>query len=250
MNGRSSGQTTQTDTCSRHNRGKSQGRPPSKHGLEAHRPKRPAHTAFSQESPCPDHRNYATATRLPALHFHAPSTSSVVGGAGLLHPPDGAEVGRGQDRKPDARLPSASVAPSGEAAASPRATSCLLRLSAAALSKRSSQHDSTTGLGGATFSASDTALLLPPRSERPLVRARTIAFVLALAHTGRSQKRHRGSSRSGPIGAAARDRIRPEGEASSGVTDGSASSAMGPNAAVRSPVSPASASASQTAGDP
>ena len=33
------------------------------------------------------------------------------------------------------------------------------------------------------------ALVLSPRSERPLVRARTTASVLALAHTGRSQRR-------------------------------------------------------------
>ena len=43
-----------------------------KHGLEAHRPKRPAHTAFSQESPRPDHRNYATTTRLPVNAFSCP----------------------------------------------------------------------------------------------------------------------------------------------------------------------------------
>ena len=38
---------------------------------------------------------------------------------------------------------------------------------AAALSKPSSGHDSTTGLGGAAVTASDAALLLPPRSDRP-----------------------------------------------------------------------------------
>jgi hypothetical protein len=61
------------------------------------------------------------------------------------------------------RWATAAGAPSGEAVASVAATSCLLSLSAAALSKRSSRHDSTTGLGGAAVSASDAALLLPPK---------------------------------------------------------------------------------------
>ena len=38
--------------------------------------------------------------------------------------------------------------------------------SAAALSKRSSRHDSTTGIGGATVRASDAALRLPPIYRR------------------------------------------------------------------------------------
>src|ERR1019366_8614879 len=43
-----------------------------KHGLEAHRPKRPAHTAFSQESPCPDHDKYAGTTGTPCRAFSCP----------------------------------------------------------------------------------------------------------------------------------------------------------------------------------
>jgi hypothetical protein len=43
-----------------------------KHGLEAHRPKRPAHTAFSQESPCPDHDKYAATTGTPCRAFSCP----------------------------------------------------------------------------------------------------------------------------------------------------------------------------------
>jgi hypothetical protein len=47
--------------------------------------------------------------------------------------------------------------------------SCLLSLSATALSKRSSRHDSKTELGGATVSASDAAVLPPqqPSSRAP-----------------------------------------------------------------------------------
>jgi hypothetical protein len=63
----------------------------------------------------------------------------------------------------------------GEAAASVAATSCLLRLSAAPLSKRSSRHGSTTGLGGAAISPSDAALLLPPMSGHRSASTRTIA---------------------------------------------------------------------------
>ena len=66
------------------------------------------------------------------------STSSVVGGAGLLHSPDVAEVGRGQDRHAVAEGRTAAGARSGEAVASAAATSCLLSLNAAALSKRPS----------------------------------------------------------------------------------------------------------------
>ena len=50
---RRSGQTTTTDTRFEAQPGKSQGRPPNKHGLEAHRPKRPAQLAFSQKAPVP-----------------------------------------------------------------------------------------------------------------------------------------------------------------------------------------------------
>ncbi len=56
-----------------------------KHGLEAHRPKRPAHTAFSQESPCPDHRNYATTTRLPVNAFSCPESSDITGAYQVFH---------------------------------------------------------------------------------------------------------------------------------------------------------------------
>ena len=52
MNGRTSGTTTQTDTSSQLNPGKSQGRPNEKAGLEAHRPITAYPSAFSQQSPC------------------------------------------------------------------------------------------------------------------------------------------------------------------------------------------------------
>jgi len=90
--------------------------------------------------------------------------SSVVVGAALFHPPDVAEVSQCQTATPS-QWATAPGAPSGEAVASVAAPSCLLSLSAAALSKRSSRHDSTTGLGGATVSARDAALLLPPRGR-------------------------------------------------------------------------------------
>ena len=51
--GRTSGTTTQTDTCSQHNPGKSQGRPNEKPGLEAHRAKRPTRLRSPNRSPCP-----------------------------------------------------------------------------------------------------------------------------------------------------------------------------------------------------
>ena len=53
VRGRSSGTTTQTDTSSQLNPGKSQGRPNEKHGLEAHRSKRPTRLRSPKEGPCP-----------------------------------------------------------------------------------------------------------------------------------------------------------------------------------------------------
>jgi hypothetical protein len=52
--GRTSGTTTQTDTCSQHNPGESQGRPNEKHGLEAHRANRPTRLRSPTEAPVPD----------------------------------------------------------------------------------------------------------------------------------------------------------------------------------------------------
>jgi hypothetical protein len=52
VRGRASETTTQTDTSSKLNPGKSQGRPSEKAGLEAHRPKTAYPSAFSQQSPC------------------------------------------------------------------------------------------------------------------------------------------------------------------------------------------------------
>jgi hypothetical protein len=53
--GRTSGTTTQTDTCSQHNPGKSQGRPNEKHGLKAHRTNRPTRLRSPNKAPVPDH---------------------------------------------------------------------------------------------------------------------------------------------------------------------------------------------------
>jgi len=53
--GRTSRTTTQTDTSSRLNPGKSQGRPSEKAGLEAHRPKRPTRPRSPKKAPVPDH---------------------------------------------------------------------------------------------------------------------------------------------------------------------------------------------------
>jgi hypothetical protein len=53
-NGRTSGTTTQTDTCSQHNPGKSQGRPNELPGLEAHRANRPTRLRSPNKAPVPD----------------------------------------------------------------------------------------------------------------------------------------------------------------------------------------------------
>jgi hypothetical protein len=97
------------------------------------------------------------------------------GRRGTAAPPDGAEVGRGQDRDAVATgdRGRCSVGRSSSERRGDAATSCLLRLSAAPLSKRSSRHDSTTGLGGAAVSPSDAALLLPPRSSRRVLANET-----------------------------------------------------------------------------
>jgi hypothetical protein len=58
--GRTSGQTTTTDTCSRHNPSKSQGLPNAKPALAAHRPKRPAQLRSPKKAPVPDHPTVRT----------------------------------------------------------------------------------------------------------------------------------------------------------------------------------------------
>jgi hypothetical protein len=71
MNGRTVGTTTTTDTRSRRNRASRRG------GHRKARARSPSSktacpATFSQESPCPDHRNYASATRLPVDAFSCP----------------------------------------------------------------------------------------------------------------------------------------------------------------------------------
>jgi hypothetical protein len=98
------------------------------------------------------------------------STSSVVGGAGLLHPPDDAEVGRGQDCDAVA-MATAAGAPSGEAVASVAATSCLLRPSA--------PRPSATGRRGTTrrpSSAEQSAHPTPRCCSRPAAVVTTAAI--------------------------------------------------------------------------
>ncbi len=60
---RTSGTTTQTDTSSQLNPGKSQGRPNEKPGLEAHRSKRPTRLRSPKEGPCPGSAETSTRTR-------------------------------------------------------------------------------------------------------------------------------------------------------------------------------------------
>ena len=57
--GRSSGRTTQTDTCSRHNPGESQGRPPKSPGSQPI-VQNGLPSAFSQKAPVPDHPTVRT----------------------------------------------------------------------------------------------------------------------------------------------------------------------------------------------
>ena len=62
VSGRTSGTTTQTDTSSQLNPGKSQGRPNEKHGLEAHRSKRPTRLRSPKKAPVPDEPESSTTT--------------------------------------------------------------------------------------------------------------------------------------------------------------------------------------------
>ena len=69
--GRTSATTTQTDTCSRHNPGKSQGRPNEKHGLEAHRANRPTRLRSPNKAPVPDRPTLRPGPDGDfAVHFH------------------------------------------------------------------------------------------------------------------------------------------------------------------------------------
>src|SRR5205823_4024330 len=60
-NGRTNGTTTQTDTSSKLNPGKSQARPNEKPGLEAHRPNRPTPLRSPNKAPVPDQPNLRSA---------------------------------------------------------------------------------------------------------------------------------------------------------------------------------------------
>jgi len=94
-------------------------------------------------------------------------TSNVVFGAGRLHPPEVAEVSRGQDR--DAvGTGDCGRRSTGEATASvAQRRACSISSSPG---KRPSPPDSTAGLHGAMVSAHDVALLLPPAatSDMPI----------------------------------------------------------------------------------
>jgi hypothetical protein len=71
VSGRTTGKTTQTDTSSKLNPGKSQGRPNEKHGLEAHRAKRPTRLRPPNERPCPRSAEPTTGPgRNLQEHFH------------------------------------------------------------------------------------------------------------------------------------------------------------------------------------
>ena len=70
--GRTSGTTTQTDTCSQHNPGKSQGRPNEKPGLKAHRANRPTRLRSPNKAPVPDHPTLRPdPDGASTEHFHA-----------------------------------------------------------------------------------------------------------------------------------------------------------------------------------
>ena len=103
------------------------------------------------------------------------STSSVVGGADCCTRPT-AQKSTGARTATPSRWATAAGAPSGEAVANVAATWCLLRLSAAALSKRSSRHDLPTGLGGADVlcqppSARGSGCRLAVNASRSALRA-------------------------------------------------------------------------------
>jgi hypothetical protein len=76
--GRTSGTTTQTDTSSRLNPGKSQGRPNEKHGLKAHRANRPTRLRSPTKAPVPDRSTLRPdPDRASNEHFHAAKSDSV-----------------------------------------------------------------------------------------------------------------------------------------------------------------------------
>jgi hypothetical protein len=86
---RTSGTTTQTDTCSRHNPGKSQGRPNEKAGLEAHRANRPTRLRSPNKAPGPDRPTLRPAPdRAFTEHFHAAKRGSSADTAGKAHQVD------------------------------------------------------------------------------------------------------------------------------------------------------------------
>ena len=76
--GRTSGTTTQTDTSSRLNPGKSQGRPKTDHGLTAHRTKRPTRLRSPKKAPVPDRRTVGPGPDGPSEHhFHAATATAL-----------------------------------------------------------------------------------------------------------------------------------------------------------------------------
>src|ERR1019366_3378570 len=80
VSGRTSGTTTQTDTSSRLNPGKSQGRPIEKPGLEAHRAKRPTRLRSPKKAPVPDQPNLRSEPDGPSeKQFHAANPGKLAG---------------------------------------------------------------------------------------------------------------------------------------------------------------------------
>src|SRR5207248_7646773 len=88
--------------------------------------------------------------------------SHLVSSARLLHPPDVAEVGRGQDRV-SSRRATAAGAPRSESGSERRGDTVLAQLVRRGAQQAPVSHGSTTG---AIASARDAALLLPPKADR------------------------------------------------------------------------------------
>ena len=77
--GRTSGKTTRPIRALPLKPGKSQGRPRDKHGLEAHRQKRPTRLRSPKEAPVPDRRTVGPGPDGPSeKHFHAATSTSLV----------------------------------------------------------------------------------------------------------------------------------------------------------------------------
>jgi hypothetical protein len=72
LSGRTSGTTTQTDTSSKLNPGKSQGRPNEKPGLAAHRQKRPTRLRSLKKAPVPDEPKLRSEPDGPSKRYFMP----------------------------------------------------------------------------------------------------------------------------------------------------------------------------------